>query len=182
SVSLSWHTPGTRRLLVFGNRSILHSSVVVVTSMRELLTWGVTLIFYGFGLGVLQVPNPKRVIAAKAFFLFGALWGIGVTSMWAVSTPRNWLFRLVFEFAILGLIGAGTMELFRFANHTELMPAPVPASTTTPTPAEIIETVKDAVRDASVPERADIFSTLIIESVKGGTAFYRIEIKNGQVP
>jgi hypothetical protein len=134
--------------------------------MRDLLTWSVTLIFYGFGLGVLQVPNPKRVIAAKAFFVFGALWGIGVTSMWAVSTSRGWLFRLIFEFALFGLIGAGTVELFRFANYTEPIPEP-PIS---------------APAGASVPERADIFTTLTIDSVKQGKVKYHVEIKNGQVP
>jgi hypothetical protein len=113
--------------------------------MRELLTWGATLVFYGFGLGVLQVPNPKRVVAAKVFFVFGALWGIGVTSMWAISTPRNLAFRLVFEFLLIGLIGAGTIELFRFANYTE----PIPKKDS-PIPEEVAKILKSAERRAAL--------------------------------
>jgi hypothetical protein len=66
---------------------------------------------------------------------------------------------------------------------TESSPSIAEQSTpASPSPTAILESVKDAVREASEPERADIFAALVIESVQNDRVKYHLEIKNGQVP
>jgi multisubunit Na+/H+ antiporter MnhG subunit len=87
--------------------------------VRELISWAVVFAFYGFGLGVLQVPNPKRIIAARVFFVLGAISATGATIMSGVSLSDNLWIRLTVSFFLFGLIGAGTIEAIRFAAHTQ---------------------------------------------------------------
>jgi hypothetical protein len=87
--------------------------------VRELISWSVVLVFYGFGLGVLQVPNPKRIIASRVFFTIGAIIAIGAGIMSGISLSDNFWVRSITCFFIFGLIGAGTVEAIRFAGHTE---------------------------------------------------------------
>ncbi|MEP7037477.1 MAG: hypothetical protein ABI891_03965 [Acidobacteriota bacterium] len=94
--------------------------------MRDLISWAVAFIFYGFGLGVLQVPNPKRVIASKVFFILGAVSASGVSIMSLISISDNLVTRLIISFCVFGFIGAATVEAIRFAAHTEPTKSEIP--------------------------------------------------------
>lgn len=87
--------------------------------MRELFSWAIVLVFYGFGLGVLQVHNPKRIIASKVFFVLGAISASGASIMALVSLSDNLWVRLIASFCVFGLVGAGTIEAIKFAGHTQ---------------------------------------------------------------
>ncbi len=117
--------------------------------MRELISWTVALVFYGFGLGVLQVPNSKRIIASKVFFVLGAITASGASIMSLVSLTDNLPARLIVSFCVFGLIGAGTIEAIRFAGHTQKIE-----------PETLAETKKISPTDTLTPNKSDNTKTL----------------------
>jgi len=129
-----------------------------VSLVRELISYAVALIFYGFGFGVLQVPNPKRVIASKICFVLGAMFASGATIMWGFSSSDNLWVRITASFFVFGLIGVGTVEAIRFAGHTQKI------ETTSATPQQL--------------ERPSIIARLVIDAVSRKDVTYRIQIEN----
>jgi|ERR1043165_4196 hypothetical protein len=97
--------------------------------LKEIISYGFAVAFCGCGLAVLQVPNPKRIGAAKVLFLLGALSASGASIMWLVNID-NGSVRALVSILAFGLIGWGAVELFRFAGHTE------PITQTNPTTTE----------------------------------------------
>jgi hypothetical protein len=87
--------------------------------MQEILSWGLIVAFVAIGLGVLQVPNPKRAIAAKMFFSLAAIiLGVKIF-MWANSPSHGLMFRIVacaLGFAALGIM---LTLAFWFAGQTQ---------------------------------------------------------------
>ncbi len=67
------------------------------------------------------MPNPKRILASKVFFVLGAITASGASIMSLVSLSDNLWVRLFVSFSIFGLIGAGTIEAIRFAGHTQTL-------------------------------------------------------------
>ena len=105
--------------------------------MRELISYAVALILYGFGLGVLQVPNPKRIIASRILFALGALSALGASIMWLGSVSEKLWVRALVSILICGLIGWATVEAFRFAGHTEPFVVP-PSPSPSPSPSPLV--------------------------------------------
>ncbi len=99
--------------------------------MRELISYAVALVLYGFGLGVLQVPNPKRIIASRVLLVLGAVSASGASFMWLTSASDRLWGRALLSILVFGLIGWATVEAIRFAGHTEPLAAS-PASSPLP--------------------------------------------------
>ena len=87
------------------------------------------------------MPNPKRIIASRVFFVLGAISATGASIMGLSSLSDNFWIRFIAGFFVFGLIGAGTVEAIRFAGHTEqiapptVVPTPTASLPPSPTPA-----------------------------------------------
>jgi hypothetical protein len=68
-------------------------------------------------------------------FVLGALSASGASIMWLMSIDRLGM-RAIASIIVFGLIGWGTVELFRFAGHTE--PIVVSPSSPSPTPQTLL--------------------------------------------
>jgi multisubunit Na+/H+ antiporter MnhG subunit len=151
--------------------------------VRELFSWAVVLVFYGFGLGVLQVPNPKRIIASKICFVLGVIAASGASIISLISLSDNLSVRLFVSFCVFGLIGAVTVEAIRFAEHTQKI-EPNRLTEAQPQNTEKILGLEDKINKTPAPQLETVLidgacGEYITEDNKKITAFtFIIEVTN----
>src|SRR5262245_38943326 len=106
-----------------------------VICVRDLVTWTAALVFYGFALGVLQVPNPHRVVVSRICCILGGVSAIGASAVSLASISDTFWPRVLASFLWCGMIVTATVELFRFASHTQPLEPSAPSAT--PAPVEV---------------------------------------------
>ncbi len=115
----------------------------------------------GIFLWLVPPKSPVAVILA-VLLMFGLLIFPLSTAPWIQETLGRRLLTLT--------VLAGLLVLL--AHHVWPQPEKVLTE----------EGIARAIREANTPERADIITTLVIDSVDGGKVKYHLEVKNGEIP
>ncbi len=127
--------------------------------MREFISYSVALLMYGLGIAVLQVPNPKRIIASRILFALGAIVAVGASSMWLESVSERLWVRALLSILVCGVIGWATVEVIRFAGHTEPLIVSPASSPGTSLPSHSPEPAPEIEPKAAVTATPEISTT-----------------------